>query len=115
MLATRLFCGTLSARLESRVQAYRSKRLAQINALLNQFVAVHESEEERVRDLQAFAEKQTPELVALEAEAERLREDLLVDSHLFKNRFKRWESTSKSTFSRTASTGTRSVAGGWVC
>ena len=79
-LSTRLFALDLSSTLESRLQAYRSKRLLQVNALLNQFVTLHDQpadmQEERLRE---FAQSQTPLLVALENEAEQLRRELISD------------------------------------
>ncbi|MGH7946920.1 MAG: hypothetical protein ACREH8_24470 [Opitutaceae bacterium] len=79
-LSTRLFALDVSAALESRLHAYRSKRLQQVNALLNQFVALHnlppDQQEQRLRE---FALTQTPQLVALEAEADRLRAELISD------------------------------------
>lgn len=79
-LSTRLFQLELNAGLEARLQGYRAKRLDQVNALLNQFVTLHdlppETQEQQLRE---FAQTQTPALVALEAEADRLRDELLAD------------------------------------
>jgi hypothetical protein len=94
-LSTRLFALDLSPALESRLHAYRSKRLLQVNALLNQFVTLHNQtvagQEQQLRE---FAQIQTPLLVALEAEAERLSEELIADG--FSNRIdwnagRRWK------------------------
>ena len=77
-LSTRLFALDLSRSFETRIENYRGKRRRQVNALMNFFVTLHDvsAEERRVR-LRVFAEQQTPELVALEADGEQLREDLV--------------------------------------
>jgi hypothetical protein len=94
-LSTRLFALDLSPALESRLQAYRSKRLSEVNALLNQFVDLHD-QPRQVQDerLRGFAAIQTPVLIGLEAEAERLREEVIADG--FSNRIdwnagRRWK------------------------
>ena len=94
-LSTRLFALDLSPALEARLHGYRSKRLSQVNALLNQFVDLHDQPPEvQEQRLRAFAETQTPVLIGLETEAERLREDVIADG--FSNRIdwnagRRWK------------------------
>jgi hypothetical protein len=79
-LSTRLFALDLKPALESRLQAYRANRLFQVNALLNQFVTLHDQPADvQERQLQEFAQTQTPVLVALENEAEQLRQELISD------------------------------------
>ena len=79
-LATRLFALDLSPQLDARLQAYHARRLQAVNALLNQLVTVHAApSDEAERLLRAFAATQSPELAALEHEAERLRQELIVD------------------------------------
>jgi hypothetical protein len=79
-LGTRLFALDLSPQLESRLQAYRAKRLHEVNALLNQLVTLHDAPADQVeQQLREFAELQSPVLLALENEAERLREELILD------------------------------------
>ena len=61
-LSTRLFALDLSPALEARLHAYRSKRLQEINALLNIFVTLHEQPgEEQERLLREFAIRHVPE------------------------------------------------------
>jgi hypothetical protein len=80
-LGTRLYALDLGADLESRLHDYRAKRLVQVNALLNQFVTLHDSPADELEQrLRQFAETQTPALLALENEAERLRADLIADA-----------------------------------
>jgi hypothetical protein len=77
-LSTRLFVPELKKEIEVRVHQYRAQRLNLVTDLLNQFVTLHQqSADERERQLRAFAETQTPQLVALEAESERLRQDII--------------------------------------
>jgi hypothetical protein len=79
-LATRLFVPELNPKLEARLHTYRSKRLQQVTSLLNQFVGLHDAPPETCeRELRTFAATQTPQLVALEIEAEQLREELIAD------------------------------------
>ena len=79
-LSTRLFVPALPGTLESRLEAYRSRRQQQLNALFDQFVTLHAATPEaRERELRTFAVTQSPLLVALEAEAESLRRDLVAD------------------------------------
>lgn len=79
-LSTRLFLLDLNAKLEARLHGYRARRLEQVNALLNQFVALHDLPEEvQEQQLREFARAQTPLLVALETEADQLQEDLIAD------------------------------------
>lgn len=84
-LGTRLAVPELAARLETRLQLYRTQRDEQVNALLNQLVVLRDAPAAtREQELRSFAEIQTPQLVSLEAEAERLREDIINDG-LFTN------------------------------
>lgn len=79
-LSTRLFAPVLSSKLETALEDYRTKRRIQINALLDQLVALHDASPSiRERELRSFADIQTPQLVALEAEAETLRDGLIAD------------------------------------
>jgi hypothetical protein len=79
-LSTRLYAPVLSRKLETALEEYRTKRRVQINALLDQLVALHDAAPStRERELRAFAAAQTPQLVALEAEAEGLRDALIAD------------------------------------
>lgn len=76
-LSTRLFSGRLSAALEARIDRYRARRNAQLNALLDHGRLLPEADEAaREQEFRAFAAVQTPALVALEAEADELRRDL---------------------------------------
>jgi hypothetical protein len=80
-LSTRLFALDLNSNLESRLHAYRAKRLFEVNALLNQFVALHDQPPDvQEQQLREFAHSQTPMLVALENEAEQLRRELISDT-----------------------------------
>ncbi len=79
-LSTRLYAPELSRALEARVRSYHAKRLLQVSALLDQFVTPSDAPDDtRERELLAFAATQTPQLVALEIEAEQLREALVTD------------------------------------
>jgi hypothetical protein len=94
-LSTRLFALDLNPALEARLHAYRAKRLLEVNALLNLFVTLqNQPGEEQERQLREFAQTQTPALVGLEADAERLREEVIADG--FSNRIdwnanRRWK------------------------
>ena len=94
-LGTRLFALDVSAVTEARLEAYRTQRLAEVNALLNQFVSLHDQPAvEQLRVWREFARTQTPALVALENEAERLREELIADVWLNRinwNANRRWK------------------------
>lgn len=80
-LSTRLYSAKLSRPLEARIDRYRGRRNALVNALLEQCLTLHDaSEEARVEGLRAFAALQTPLLAALETEAEALRRDLARNS-----------------------------------
>src|SRR5688572_9683454 len=80
-LSTRLFALDLNSSLESRLHAYRAKRLFEVNALLNQFVTLHDQPPEvQEQQLREFAQAQTPLLVTLENEAEQLRRELISDA-----------------------------------
>src|SRR5688572_4745133 len=79
-LSTRLFALDLHAELEARLQGYRARRLQEVNALLNLFVTLHDQPGDvQEQQLREFALTQTPTLVALEAEAERLLELVIAD------------------------------------
>ena len=76
-LSTRLFSGVLSKSLEARLQAYRTRRNALINALLDHGVMLQDAADDvRERGFRALAEAQAPEIAALEAEADALRSEL---------------------------------------
>ena len=76
-LATRLFAGGLPPALERRLDQYRARRNALLNALLDHGRLLQDADDAtREREYRAFAALQTPPLVALEAEADRLRHDL---------------------------------------
>lgn len=94
-LSTRLYGGVLSAKLEGRLEAYRSARQREVNALLDVFVTQHHgTAAARLEALQSLAEVQTPRLVALEAVAEQLRRDLGADFLLNRidwNAGRRWK------------------------
>ena len=79
-LGTRLFVPKLSKSLEARLQAYRRARHEETSLLLNH-LGPTEAASEAIDEaaLRAFAAEQTPRLVALELEAEKLRVDLISD------------------------------------
>jgi hypothetical protein len=84
-LSTRLFVPELNSTLEVRLHLYREKRLRQIQALLNEFVALNDATPEVwEQQLHGFAAGQTPQLVALEGEGEQLRRDLITTG-IFRN------------------------------
>lgn len=77
-LSTRLFGAALRPATELRLQQFQARRLSQVTALLDQLVTLHgEPPEVQERLLRTFAETQTPQLVALEMEAEALRQDIV--------------------------------------
>lgn len=77
-LSTRLYSLALSRKLEDRVQQYRARRNAQVNALLDLCTTLHDSPPKvREREFRTFAAAQTPAIVALENEADILRRDLV--------------------------------------
>ncbi len=79
-LSTRLFNLKLDPKIEARLHAYRVARDRETTTLLNCLVppdAASDAIDEAA--LRALEAEQTPRLVALEAEAERLRADLLSD------------------------------------
>lgn len=79
-LSTRLYLLELSSSLESRIQSYRARRWHEVSALLDRFVVLHDATaEERERQLRDFAREQSPQLLALEREAEQLNELLTAD------------------------------------
>ena len=77
-IGSRLFKGSLSAKLETRLAAYRTKRAALLDdlaaALAGQQNATPAVREQALRD---FAPQQARPLAELEAEAESLRRDLI--------------------------------------
>ena len=82
-LGTRLATGNLDGKLDERIEAYRTRRTDLVNRLLEQIELTKSADPEaQERTLTAFASTQTPALVALEAEAEQLRADL-VDGGFF--------------------------------
>lgn len=79
-LSTRLMLRELSPAIEARLHAYRSQRLQQVTALLNQFIAMHDHADDAWEmQLREFARTQSSQLAALETEAERLGELLVAD------------------------------------
>ena len=94
-LSTRLMLRELSPALEARLQTYRSQRLQQVTALLNQFISMHDQADEAWESqLREFARTQSPQLAALETEATRLGELLLSDplrNRIEWNSSRRWK------------------------
>ncbi len=77
-VGNRLFNSGLSAKLEARLAAYRTKRAALVDALVATLAGEQNAPPaERAAALRAFAPQQAANLAELEAEAERLRRDLL--------------------------------------
>jgi hypothetical protein len=77
-LSSRLNAGSIGARLQARLDAFRSTRGALINELADQLVALHGADEETRRtELRAFAALQEPRIVAHEQEAEEIRRALI--------------------------------------
>jgi hypothetical protein len=94
-LSTRLVLGELSRTLEARLHTYRSQRLQQVTALLNQFITMHDQTDEAWEaQLREFARTQSPQLAALELEASRLGELLVADglrNRIDWNSSRRWK------------------------
>ncbi|MEO5961098.1 MAG: hypothetical protein ABIZ49_02925 [Opitutaceae bacterium] len=84
MLGSRLFGENgLGKKLEARVEAYRARRNSLLNDLLDLLTSLNLADRlARERELRAFAAIQTPQIVALEEEAEQLR-DMLLRGALF--------------------------------
>lgn len=79
-LSTRLHGAELSRGLETRIRTYQARRLQQASSLLDQFLNQPDvSADTRERELRTFAAIQSPQLAALEIEAEQLREALVAD------------------------------------
>jgi hypothetical protein len=79
-LSTRLFNLKLDPKLEARLHAYRTARDRETTVLLNHLLAPDAASDAIDEPaLRTLAAAQTPRLVALEAEAERLRGELLSD------------------------------------
>jgi hypothetical protein len=77
-LGTRSSKNKLGEKLAQQLAAYHATRAALLNELQNQLTALVSAEPPaREHELRAFAARQTPRLVALEAEAEQLREKLI--------------------------------------
>lgn len=78
MLGARIAAKRLSADLERQLHAYRRQRAALLTTITNVLVS-HENSPpaERLAALQGLAREQTAAVVALEAEAERLRRELM--------------------------------------
>ena len=77
-LGTRLFDGSLSAKLENRLAAYRQTRNELVGELTRQLHALATARAAaREQALRSFAATQTPRLTALEADAEQIRKALL--------------------------------------
>lgn len=77
-LSSRMMMETMSSRLSERVDAYRAARGTLINELADQLTALNGLDEEvRGRELRAFAERQSPRILALERDGEELRRDLI--------------------------------------
>ena len=77
-LSTRLVEGGLSAKLTARLELHLASRWALVNELKDALVAIHDADRStRERELRAFAAQQTPRIVAHEAEADRLRHDII--------------------------------------
>lgn len=76
-LSTRLDEGTLTETETRRIEAYRTTKLTLQNELRRRIAALSGTDPDtRERALAAFAVEQTPRILALEAEADLLREDL---------------------------------------
>jgi hypothetical protein len=84
-LGTRLYRPGLSRTLQERLDAYRATRTTLVNALTEK-LAILESVDvtTRASELAALAASQSPRILALEAEAEKLRDELVRGS-LFQN------------------------------
>jgi hypothetical protein len=77
-LAARAANDDLSAKQQQRLDAYLASKLSQQNELRNKLDTLRSADVlTRQRELTAFAAEQTPRLVALEAEAESIREALI--------------------------------------
>jgi hypothetical protein len=77
-LGTQLFNRTLSAKLKARLDAYRAARNALRDELQAELVARPDADPDtRAQAAAALARVQTPRILALEAEAESLRHDLV--------------------------------------
>lgn len=77
-LGTRLFDGSVTGKVQDRLDAYRKRRAALLDALIGKLLELQAAPaEEREAALRAFAPQQEADLAALEAEAEHLRHDLV--------------------------------------
>lgn len=77
LLATRLADGSLTPALQQRLADYQRAKLTLQDSLRSRIAAVRDLDGAvRERQLAEFAAMQTPEIVALEADAEQLRQDL---------------------------------------
>lgn len=77
-LGLRLFERSLGKNLENRLNAYRANRSALLDELMVELLRLqNEAVPARETALRTLANKQAPALAALEAEAERLRRDLI--------------------------------------
>jgi len=78
VLGTRLFQAGVDRKLQDRLDAYRANRTALINELVEK-LAILEPAEPAVRatELGTLSASQRPRILALEAEAERLRDELV--------------------------------------
>ena len=77
MLGTRLFERSLGKKMEARLVAYATTRAGLLNELESELQRTqHAAADLRVLALQALAREQTPRVLALEKEAEQLRQDL---------------------------------------
>lgn len=77
-LAAREANGDVTAKQQQRLDAYLAAKLTQQNELRNKLDALRNSDAlTRQRELTGFATEQTPRLIALEAEAEAIRESMI--------------------------------------
>lgn len=77
-LAARQVNGDVTAKQQQRIDAYLAAKLSQQNALRNKLDSLRNADGvTRQRELAAYAVTQTPQLAALEVEAEAIREDMI--------------------------------------
>lgn len=77
LVGARLIEDDLPAAMRTRIQAYRAAKVALQNELRSRIAGLKDADRsERERQLAAFASVQTPQILALEATAEKIRSDL---------------------------------------
>lgn len=100
-LSTRLTGGRLDKKLDRQLAVYRANRAGLLNELQNELVVVQAADPAtRESELRAFAALQTPRIVALEAEADQLREQLINPTLLRESvdwsKDRRWKANAES-------------------